>query len=115
MVWATLRSRTAKLSRSAAPSSGIVRAPASSATYVVSSPHAVRNAEMMRVVRDHVGRTVGLPAPGPIVAVGAWLVGSDPQLALTSRRARPARLLDEGFTFHVHDIATALGRPDTRS
>lgn len=80
-------------------------------TYVACAPRPVRNDELMRTVRAHVGRTLGLPAPAALVSLGAWLLGSDPQLALTGRRGRPRRLLEEGFRFEVEHLARALAAP----
>lgn len=76
--------------------------------YNATAPGPVTNAEMMATYRDALGVRVGLPAPSVATRVGAWLLGSDPALALTGRRAVPARLLDEGFEFEVTDMAAAV-------
>lgn len=88
--------------------------------YLATAPEPVTNAEMMRTYRRHLHRRVGLPAPAVATKVGAWLMGSDPALALTGRRGVPRRLLDEGFTFETTSfddaVATALAAlPDDRS
>lgn len=81
--------------------------PAMEGLYVAVAPTAVTNAEMMATFRRLVGRRVGLPSPAPITRIGAWLLGSDPALALTGRRGHPTRLLDEGFTFETTDFEDA--------
>ncbi len=78
--------------------------------YHLTSPNPATNAEMMAAYRAAVGRTFGLPTPEPIVKLGAWMLGSDPGLALTGRRAVPTRLLDEGYEFEVATIEEAVRR-----
>ena len=67
--------------------------------YHVTSPNPIRNEEMMATYRRLVGRRFGLPSPGFVTQIGARLLGSDPALALTGRRAVPTRLLAEGYQF----------------
>lgn len=75
-----------------------------SGLYHLTSPNPVRNHEMMASYRKAVGREFGLPAPGFVTSIGAWLLGSDPGLALTGRRCVPTRLLSEGFEFEQTDF-----------
>jgi uncharacterized protein len=77
-------------------------------TYHLTSPHPVRNRQLMAAVRGAVGRRLGLPSPAVVTRVGAWALGSDPALALTGRRGVPARLLEEGVTFTEPRIEQAL-------
>lgn len=78
--------------------------------YHLTSPEPVRNAELMEAFRDAVARVFAISAPRPLTTVGAWLMGSDPALALTGRRCIPTRLLHEGYTFHTTDIHDAVNR-----
>lgn len=93
---------------------GALDRPAMSGTYHVTSPTPVRNAEMMATYRRLLGRRFGLPAPAPLVRLGAPLLGSSASLALVGRRCVPSRLLAEGFEFTQTDFAataeTALRR-----
>jgi uncharacterized protein (TIGR01777 family) len=75
---------------------------------VVSSPGPVRNAELMATLRAVLGKRVGLPAPAPLVRVGARVLQTDPALALTGRRAVPRRLLAEGVPFRFPELEPAL-------
>lgn len=75
---------------------------------VASSPNPVRNAELMATLRRALHRPPAPPTPGFAVRLGAVLLRSDPALALTGRRARPARLLDAGFDFRYPQLAAAL-------
>lgn len=66
-------------------------------------PHPVRNAELMAALREVVGRRWAPPTPALMVRAGAVLLRTDPALALTGRRAHPARLAEAGFEFaHPH-------------
>lgn len=85
-------------------------------TYTLTSPEPVRNERLMAAYRAAVGRARGMPSPRWATVIGAWLLGSDPALALTGRRAVPSRLLDAGFTFQhtgleevVADAVRAMG------
>jgi NAD dependent epimerase/dehydratase family enzyme len=54
----------------------------------------------MIALRRALGAPVGLPATAWMVKIGAFLLGTDAELILKSRRAVPRRLRDAGFTFH---------------
>lgn len=80
-----------------------------SGMYVATAPSPVRNADMMAAYRDLVGNPVALPSPAFITRFGAWLLGTDAQLALIGRRGVPRRLLDEGFEFTTEQFREAIG------
>jgi len=65
----------------------------------VSSPNPVTNADFMRNLREAWGTNVGLPAPDWILEIGSFLIRTETELILKSRRVVPARLLNEGFAF----------------
>ena len=46
--------------------------------------------------------------PAPIVKLGAWLMRSDPELALLGRRCVPARLARAGYRFQFPELPPAL-------
>jgi uncharacterized protein len=75
---------------------------------VAGSPNPVRNAELMAALRRAVRRPPSPPTPAFAVRLGAVLLRTDPALALTGRRARPARLLDGGFDFRFAHLDDAL-------
>jgi uncharacterized protein (TIGR01777 family) len=72
------------------------------------SPHPVRNAELMAGLRRCVHRPPAPPTPRVLVRAGAVLLRTDPALALTGRRAVPSRLLADGFRFEHPDLDGAL-------
>ena len=77
--------------------------------YIASSPNPVSQKDFMRELRRAVGMPIGLPAFEWMVRIGAPLIlRTDPELALYGRYVRPARLLDQGFTFEFPDLGPAL-------
>ena len=82
--------------------------PTMTGLYHVTSPNPVTNRELMAAYRQAVGRRFGIGAPGWATRIGAWLLGSDPALALTGRRCVPTRLLREDFDFGVTTIDDAV-------
>lgn len=74
----------------------------------VTSPHPVPNETLMSELRQHLNRTWAPPTPALLVKVGAWMLGSDPQIALTGRRCFPARLLEAEFNFELAELESAL-------
>ena len=72
------------------------------------SPHPVRNAELMATLRRALHRPPSPPAPVPLVRLGALLLRTDPALALTGRRCIPARLQRAGFQFAHPDLHSAV-------
>ncbi len=82
--------------------------PAMSGVVHATGPQPVRNADLMAALRADAGRPAAPPTPRALVRLGAVLLRTDPALALTGRRAIPARLLDAGFDFRHPDLAEAL-------
>jgi NAD dependent epimerase/dehydratase family enzyme len=65
----------------------------------IAAPHPLPNAEFMRVLREACGRRFGLPANRWMLGLGAFLMSTETELILKSRRVVPARLLEGGFAF----------------
>jgi uncharacterized protein (TIGR01777 family) len=73
----------------------------------IASPRPVPYADFMRALRTAWGMPVGLPASRWMLHVGAFLMGSEAELVLKSRRVVPARLLKSGFAFRYPHWADA--------
>jgi uncharacterized protein (TIGR01777 family) len=73
----------------------------------LASPSPLPQAELMRSLRRAWGRRPGLPATTWMAGLGAWVLRSDPELLLKSRRVVPGRLLDAGFVHEHPDWAGA--------
>lgn len=74
----------------------------------LSAPHPVTNAEVMRTVRRAIRMPFGIPAPRPVLEVGAWLIRTETELVLKSRWVVPERLLEAGFSFAYPELAPAI-------
>jgi uncharacterized protein len=74
----------------------------------MTSPHPIRNRDMMAALRACLHRPWSPPLPEAVVRLGAVLMRTDPGLALTGRRCVPSRLRAAGFAFTYPDFADAL-------
>jgi uncharacterized protein (TIGR01777 family) len=86
----------------------VIENPQAKGFYNATSPNPVRNRDFMRSLRKALHRPWSPPAPAPLVRLGSWLMGTEPELALKGRRVIPARLLAEGFAFEFPDLDAAL-------
>jgi len=75
---------------------------------IAATDHPVRNAELMAALRSAVGRRFGLPAPAPLVRLGAVLLRTDPALALTGRHCTSDVLRQLSWEFEFSTIQAAL-------
>ncbi len=65
----------------------------------LASPNPLPNREFMRALREAWGTRIGLPAPAWMIEIGTWLLRTESELVLKSRRVVPGRLLNAGFEF----------------
>lgn len=73
----------------------------------LTAPHPLPNDEFMRIMRDACGAHGGIPSSGWVLELGAFVMRTEPELVLKSRRVVPARLLENGFAFEFTDWDTA--------
>jgi uncharacterized protein (TIGR01777 family) len=85
-----------------------IEQPELSGVFNATSPQPVPNSEFMRELRRALHRPWSPPVPAPIARIGAWLVGTDGELALTSCRCVPGRFLQHGFDFQFPNLRDAL-------
>jgi uncharacterized protein (TIGR01777 family) len=69
----------------------------------LASPNPLPNAQFMRVLREAWGTGVGLPASKWMLEIGTFLIRTETELVLKSRRVIPGRLLQDGFEFMFPD------------
>lgn len=88
-----------------------------SGTYNCTAPNPVTNKVFMQSLRAATGHAFGLPAPAPLLKIGAALIGTETELLLKSRWVVPSRAQQAGFTFTFpllkdafQDILTHLPR-----
>lgn len=63
------------------------------------APNPLPYREFFKALRDAWGIGFGLPASKWMLEVGAWVMRTDTELVLKSRRVVPGRLLQAGFSF----------------
>ena len=63
------------------------------------APNPVPQRDLMRALRSAWGARFAVPATASMARLGAFVLGTDAELLLKSRRVVPGRLLDAGFTF----------------
>jgi uncharacterized protein len=73
----------------------------------IAAPAPLPNADFMRYLREAAGVPIGLPAARWMLEIGAWLLRTETELVLKSRRVVPQRLLDAGFVFELPEWAKA--------
>ena len=73
----------------------------------LAAPQPLPQRDLMRDLRRAWGRGFGLPATAWMAEIGAWVLRSDTELLLKSRRVVPTRLLDAGFAFEHPEWAEA--------
>jgi NAD dependent epimerase/dehydratase family enzyme len=73
----------------------------------LAAPNPLPYAEFMRALRAAAGVGFGLPAPRLVLEAGAFLMRTETELVLKSRRVVPGRLLEAGFTFEQPDWPAA--------
>lgn len=79
-----------------------------SGTYNCTAPNPVTNKVFMRSLRNTAGHLFGLPAPAPLLKIGAALIGTETELLLKSRWVLPSRALQAGFTFAFPQLTDAF-------
>jgi len=73
----------------------------------LAAPHPLPNREFMETLREAWGMPNGLPVPAFAVEIGAFLLRTESELVLKSRRVVPGRLLEAGFEFEFSYWADA--------
>jgi NAD dependent epimerase/dehydratase family enzyme len=69
---------------------------------------------MMQIMGKILGVPVGLPAAAWMLEVGAFLMRTETELIIKSRRVVPGRLLASGFEFRFPDFKGAVEELSTR-
>ncbi len=65
----------------------------------LAAPNPLPNADFMAALREAWGHPFGVPASECMLGLGAFLLHSETELILKSRRVIPTKLLESGFTF----------------
>ncbi len=74
----------------------------------LASPNPLPNVEMMRILREVCGVPFGLPAPEWMLEIGAFLLRTETELIIKSRRVVPGKLLAADFEFQFPYLRDAF-------
>jgi NAD dependent epimerase/dehydratase family enzyme len=66
----------------------------------MTAPYPLPNRDFNEILREAWNMPNGLPAPAPLLALGMFLLRTEPELVLKSRRVIPGKLLNAGFEFN---------------
>jgi uncharacterized protein (TIGR01777 family) len=80
----------------------------------ICSPNPLRNREFMRALRASWRQPVGVAAPSWMIEIGSFLLRTESELVLKSRRVIPGRLLNAGFSFTYPEWPAAAQELVTR-
>lgn len=72
------------------------------------APNPLPNRDMMRILREVCHVPLGLPAYRWMLEAGAFVLRTETELIIKSRRVVPRRLLDSGFEFKFPEIRGAF-------
>jgi uncharacterized protein (TIGR01777 family) len=85
-----------------------IERPELTGVFNATAPAPVTNGEFMRELRRALHRPWSPPVPAPFVRAGAWLMGSEGELAFLSSRCAPRRYLEHGFQFQFPTLREAF-------
>ena len=74
------------------------------------APNPIPNEHFMKVIRQSVGRSWGLPATKWMLEIGAVFLRTQTELILKSRKVISKRLEEEGFEFDYETIEEAMAQ-----
>lgn len=86
----------------------VIQNESATGVYNLAAPNPVPNVMFMKQLRKALKVPFGLPAPKWLLKIGAWIIRTEAELILKSRRVVPARLQKEGFSFQYRYISEAF-------
>jgi uncharacterized protein (TIGR01777 family) len=81
----------------------------------VTAPNPCPNTDFMRTLRHACGRSIGLPAAAWMLEIGAFVMRTETELILDSRRVVPTRLAISGFQFRFPELKAACDDLEARA
>jgi uncharacterized protein len=73
----------------------------------LAAPHPLPNREFMAALREAWNMPNGIWAPAPVIELASFLMRTESELVLKSRRVTPGKLLEAGFQFRFPEWAEA--------
>jgi uncharacterized protein (TIGR01777 family) len=78
----------------------------------VTAPNPVTNGEFMATLRKVMHAHAGIPLPRWLLEIGAFIIRTETELLLKSRRVVPGKLADAGFKFTYTNVESAFAGLD---
>ena len=63
---------------------------------------------MMKIIRQYINVPFGIPAPKYLLEIGAFLLRTETELIIKSRKVISERLNEAGFNFKFTDFSQAI-------
>lgn len=79
-----------------------------SGIFNITSPNAISNKVFMKTLRKAAHMPIGIPSAEWMIKIGAFIIGTEPELILKSRWSVPKKLLEAGFVFEYPSITFLL-------
>jgi uncharacterized protein len=86
----------------------LIENPSAIGAYNITAPIPLPNKDFMKTLREKLNVPIGLPSPQWLLELGAFVIRTETELVLKSRKVYPKRLLDEGFIFYLQNLDDAL-------
>jgi len=86
----------------------ILEHPAITGPVNIAAPNPLTNRDMMATFRKVYRQPIGLPATRWMLEIGAFLMRTETELIIKSRRVVPAKLLESGFQFRFPTLQESL-------
>ncbi|NVO30740.1 TIGR01777 family oxidoreductase [Hymenobacter lapidiphilus] len=86
----------------------LIDTPTASSAFNVCAPNPLPNHEFNQLLRERLQPWLVLPQPRWLLEIGAFVLRTETELILKSRKVYPQRLLDSGFEFRYAQCADAL-------
>lgn len=72
--------------------------------YNLCVPNPIKNKDFQKKLRQKLNCVLGFPTPKTLLKIGGFLIGTEPELILKSRKVYPEKLLKKGFTFTTNNF-----------
>jgi uncharacterized protein len=72
------------------------------------SPKPITNYDFMKTLRTTIGIPFGLSTTNFLLKIGSFLIGTEPELVLKSRKVIPKRLQENGFRFEYETLEKSI-------
>lgn len=72
--------------------------------YNLCVPNPIKNKDFQKKLRQKLNCFIGIPTPKFLLKLGGFIIGTEAELILKSRKVYPEKLLEKGFAFSVDNF-----------